>query len=240
MQVVNWTGDSGDGVYIGGGDPKDTNHSSLRTMTFAFSFSTKSIKSFETKEEEYQQKSDIEIIKDDSDNDSDETKEGYSFEGRQGSDTIYLGFGGEEGEEDNCEAEDGSDDAPRKHHISSNSGDDTIVIGSSEDEYDETNSDITDSPAIGNDDGENTISFGPVGNSEQQVLDGYQNDSEFSDRGGEKFEKIINGLQIDEVDAVTYIDNWNYDAVNWYTKSDQLSVQNALENQIIAIDAFGF
>ena len=33
-QVINWTGDSGDGVYIGGGDPKDTNHTPLRAMSF--------------------------------------------------------------------------------------------------------------------------------------------------------------------------------------------------------------
>jgi len=31
-QVINWSGDSGDGVCIGGGDPKDTNHTPLRTM----------------------------------------------------------------------------------------------------------------------------------------------------------------------------------------------------------------
>ena len=31
-QVINWIGDSGDGVYIGGGDPKDTNHTPLKTM----------------------------------------------------------------------------------------------------------------------------------------------------------------------------------------------------------------
>ena len=35
-QVINWSGDSGDGVCIGGGDPKETNHTPLRTMTFKF------------------------------------------------------------------------------------------------------------------------------------------------------------------------------------------------------------
>ena len=35
-QVINWAVDSGDGVYIGGGDPNDTNHTPLRTMTFSF------------------------------------------------------------------------------------------------------------------------------------------------------------------------------------------------------------
>ena len=33
-QVINWFGDSGDGVCIGGGDPKDTNHTPLKPMTF--------------------------------------------------------------------------------------------------------------------------------------------------------------------------------------------------------------
>lgn len=36
-QVINWSGDSGDGVYISGGDPKDTNHTPLRAMNFQIS-----------------------------------------------------------------------------------------------------------------------------------------------------------------------------------------------------------
>ena len=33
-QALEWTSDSGDGVYIGGGHPKDTNHTPIKTMTF--------------------------------------------------------------------------------------------------------------------------------------------------------------------------------------------------------------
>ena len=33
-KVINWSGDPGDGVYIGGGDPKDINHTQLKTMEF--------------------------------------------------------------------------------------------------------------------------------------------------------------------------------------------------------------
>ena len=31
-KVINWSGDPGDGVYIGGGDPKDINHTPFKTM----------------------------------------------------------------------------------------------------------------------------------------------------------------------------------------------------------------
>ena len=31
---INWSADSGDGVCIEGGDPKDTNHTPFRTISF--------------------------------------------------------------------------------------------------------------------------------------------------------------------------------------------------------------
>jgi hypothetical protein len=43
-----------------------------------------------------------------------------------------------------------------------------------------------------------------------------------------------------DAEKASYIDSWNYDAVNWYSKSDQLAVQDALENQLIAVDVVGF
>ena len=46
MQVIEWTGDSGDGVYIGGGDPNDKNHAPLRTMFRPF-FSHSKAKQFQ-------------------------------------------------------------------------------------------------------------------------------------------------------------------------------------------------
>ena len=39
-----------------------------------------------------------------------------------------------------------------------------------------------------------------------------------------------------ESELVSYVDDWNYDAVNWYTKDDEIAVKNALENQLIAVD----
>ena len=44
-QIIEWNGDFGDVVCIGGGDPKDTNHTPLRTMTFILSSKSSSFQS---------------------------------------------------------------------------------------------------------------------------------------------------------------------------------------------------
>ena len=55
-----------------------------------------------------------------------------------------------------------------------------------------------------------------------------------------KGDLIIDGLQHYEAEKSQYIDFWNYDAVNWYTKQDQLSVEDALQSQLIIVDPMGF
>ena len=40
--------------------------------------------------------------------------------------------------------------------------------------------------------------------------------------------------------AMVTIDQWKHDAVNWYTKANQLAVENALQNQAISVDHIGF
>ena len=51
---------------------------------------------------------------------------------------------------------------------------------------------------------------------------------------------IINGVSVYEAEKANYIDFWNYDAVNWYTKEDQLAVEDALQSQLIIVDSMGF
>ena len=83
-------------------------------------------------------------------------------------------------------------------------------------------------------------SSGSDNNTDQNDLDEFQGENGFSDSEIGKLDPIINGTNIDEVDAATYIDYWNYDAVNWYTKSDMLATEKTLDGQIIAVDSLVF
>ena len=82
-------------------------------------------------------------------------------------------------------------------------------------------------------------SSGSDNSSDQNDLDQFQGENGFSDSEIGKLDPIINGTNVVEVDAATYIDHWNYDAVNWYTKSDMLVMEKTLGGQIIAVDSLG-
>jgi len=92
---------------------------------------------------------------------------------------------------------------------------------------------MVESTIIGSE-GSDTIYFGP---SEEDNQEAENSEEEQASEGGET---ALDKFNYFEVEKATYIDNWNYDAVNWYTKSDQLAVQEALENQIITVEQFGF
>ena len=116
-------------------------------------------------------------------------------------------------------------------------GSDTIYFGPSEDDSsdseEDSSEDVIESTIIGSE-GSDTIYFGP---SEEDNQEAENSEEEQASEGGET---ALDKFNYFEAEKTTYIDNWNYDAVNWYTKSDQLAVQDALENQIITVEQFGF
>ena len=125
-------------------------------------------------------------------------------------------------------------------------GTDVIYIDSDEEESDANDSGSSEEPlesseVIGND-GDDTFSVynGDEAATDQAEMDNMQEASNSNDEEAGKTDPIINGTSFYEAEKVNYIDFWNYDAVNWYTKEDQLAVEDALQSQLIVVDSMGF
>ena len=124
-------------------------------------------------------------------------------------------------------------------------GTDVIYIDLEEEEADsiesesESDTSTEEESRLQGDDGTDTFYLDSAGEETNQEDTGSSNTSEETSES-EKGDLIIDGLKHYEAEKSQYIDFWNYDAVNWYTKQDQLSVEDALQSQLIIVDSMGF
>ena len=77
-------------------------------------------------------------------------------------------------------------------------------------------------------DGNDTIEINDTGDS--------QNGNEDSSGSTSNQDRAFDFINISDSESVSYIDDWNYDPINWYTREDELAAQNALESQLIVFD----
>ena len=135
-----------------------------------------------------------------------------------------------------------SDQAEEEISIMGGHGSDTIYFtpGQEDSSEPEGNSGENEAEAtIVSGDGTDTICFGDeCFGSRDQDNDGTESSGEES--SSQDADSGIDRITFHDAEKASYIDSWNYDAVNWYSKSDQLAVQDALENQLIAVDVVGF
>lgn len=141
-----------------------------------------------------------------------------------------------ESSEEHEQPEENSIDNISESTILGSEGSDTIYFGPSEedssDSEDNAGEDMIESTIVGGE-GSDTIFFGPSEEDNQET----ENSEE--EPASEDGKSTLDKISYFEAEKAFYIDSWNYDAVNWYTKSDQLAVQSALENQIIVVETFG-
>ena len=125
-------------------------------------------------------------------------------------------------------------------------GTDELYIDSEDEESDANDSgsseELLESGEVVGNDGEDTFSVYNGGEADTDLaeMDNTQEASNSNDEETGKTDPIINGVSVYEAEKASYVDFWNYDAVNWYTKEDQLAVEDALQSQLIIVDSMGF
>ena len=83
-----------------GNNPNETNHTSLRTMTFTFQFASKTFTAFDSQKEDSKEQYKDPHTKNDSESDSDTSDEDeLYFYGDNGTDVIYIDSEEEENDE---------------------------------------------------------------------------------------------------------------------------------------------
>ena len=226
-----------------GDDPKDTNHTPLRTMAFTFSFSPKSFSSLTIEKDEYQKQHTAQNTNQSSETDyKSNSKRRPHIYGDDGTDIIYLDS--EENETNSDDSEPSNTTTTEEEvYIQGSRGTDQIEFDDPEEN--ETNSDDSE-PSNTTTTEEEVDIQGSRGTDQiefdfdnegtnQEESDSRDASKETSESG--KRDPIITGYSHYEAEKVQYIDFWNYDAVNWYTKEDQLAVEYALQSQLIVADS---
>ena len=135
-----------------------------------------------------------------------------------------------------------SDQAEEEVSIMGSHGSDTIYFTPGQEDSSEPEGNSAENEAeatIVSGDGTDTICFG------DECFGSRDQDNEETQSSGEESSNQDSDSGIDRItfydaEKASHIDSWNYDAVNWYSKSDRLAVQDALENQLIAVDVVGF
>ncbi|QNJ03675.1 hypothetical protein SynPROSU1_02079 [Synechococcus sp. PROS-U-1] len=135
-----------------------------------------------------------------------------------------------------------SDQAEEETSIMGGHGSDMIYFTPGQEDSSEPEDNSAENEAeatIISGDGTDTICFGDecFGSRDQ---DNEETESSGEESSNQDTDSGIDRIAFYDAEKASYIDSWNYDAVNWYSKSDQLAVQDALENQLIAVDVVGF
>jgi len=236
-------------VCIGGGRLQRHKPHTFRAMTFTFQFSSKTLTTFANQKEDSKEQYKEPYTKNDSESDENTSDEDeLYFYGDNGTDVINIDSEADEGDasDNNSEPSEGSDEQNVLNFYGDN-GTDVLYTDSDEEESGTNDSGSSDEPSessqvVVDGGGEDSFSYynGDEADTDQAEMDNTQEMSNSNDEQAGKIDPIVNGASLYEAEKANYIDFWNYDAVNWYTKEDQLAVEDALQSQLIIVDSMGF
>ena len=180
-------------------------------MTFTFHFTSKTFASFDEQKESMKGQYKEPYAKNDSESDETGEQDVLIYEGNGGDDFVYI-----DSEEDGVDGGNDPDQSPEEplemsEIVSNENAEDSFVIQG----------------------GGEVDSGHEVEGNARDAIAGY-------DDNLWKVDPLVDGPSVFELEKAKSIDFWNYDAVNWYTKEDQLAVEDAFQSQLIAVDSIGF